>query len=45
MATMIKLDTDLEIAPAIIRGRVIDSNLVRFGGRNGDLEFMAPDPM
>ncbi len=32
------------VAPAIIRGRVIDTNLVEFGGRNGDLRFLAPDP-
>ena len=45
MATMVKLNQELEIAPAIIRGQVIETDLVRFGGRNGDLEFMAPDPM
>lgn len=45
MATMLKMDQELEVAPAIIRGQVIQSDLVRFGGRNGDLEFMAPDPM
>jgi hypothetical protein len=40
-----KVTVDLPIAPAIIRGKVIDSNLIEFGGRNGDLRFLAPDPM
>ena len=44
MATQIKFDQDLEVAPAIIRGKIITSDLMRFGGRNGDLEFLAPDP-
>ena len=35
----------LELAPAIIRGKMVESSLVRFGGRNGELEFLAPDPM
>ena len=35
----------VELAPAIIRGKAIESDLVRFGGRNGDLEFLAPDPL
>ena len=35
---------DAPIAPAVIRGRVIDTDLVEFGGRNGDLRFLAPDP-
>ncbi|HLY54569.1 MAG TPA: acyl-CoA reductase [Stellaceae bacterium] len=32
------------IAPLVIRGKVIDSDLVEFGGRGGDLAFLAPDP-
>ena len=45
MATVLQTNPNLEIAPAIIRGKVIDTDLVSFGGRNGDLEFLAPDPM
>ena len=45
MATSPKASEELEIAPAVIRGQVIETDLVRFGGRNGDLEFLAPDPM
>ncbi|WP_425230014.1 acyl-CoA reductase [Sphingomonas sp.] len=44
MATLFKMNEDLEVAPAIIRGKVITSDLMRFGGRGGDLEFLAPDP-
>ncbi|MDG2004225.1 MAG: acyl-CoA reductase [Novosphingobium sp.] len=32
------------VAPAVIRGQVITDNLVSFGGRNGELEFLSPDP-
>ncbi|MCB2073553.1 MAG: long-chain-fatty-acyl-CoA reductase [Novosphingobium sp.] len=32
------------ISPAVIRGQVIDSDLVEFGGRGGDISFLAPDP-
>lgn len=32
------------IAPAIIRGQVITDNLVSFGGRGGEMEFLSPDP-
>jgi hypothetical protein len=32
------------IVPSFIRGRLYDQNLVRFGGRGGDAEFLAPDP-
>jgi hypothetical protein len=32
------------IAPAVIRGQVITDNLVPFGGRGGDMEFLSPDP-
>jgi hypothetical protein len=33
------------IAPAVIRGQVIDQDLVAFGGRGGEMEFRSPDPM
>jgi hypothetical protein len=33
------------IAPSVIRGQVITDDLVSFGGRGGDIEFWAPDPM
>lgn len=33
------------IAPAVIRGKVITDNLVSFGGRGGQAEFLSPDPM
>lgn len=32
------------VAPAIIRGEIITDNLVSFGGRGGDMEFLSPDP-
>ncbi|TAL04265.1 MAG: long-chain-fatty-acyl-CoA reductase [Rhodospirillaceae bacterium] len=32
------------ISYAVIRGKVIDTDLVEFGGRGGDLAFQAPDP-
>ena len=33
------------VAPVIIRGKVIESDLVQFGGRGeGDFEFLSPDP-
>ncbi|MDB5724566.1 MAG: hypothetical protein JWQ16_1320 [Novosphingobium sp.] len=32
------------IAPAVIRGEVITDNLVSFGGRGGEMEFLSPDP-
>jgi hypothetical protein len=32
------------VAPAVIRGEVIDDNLVSFGGRGGEMEFLSPDP-
>lgn len=32
------------IAPAIIRGEIITDNLVSFGGRGGEMEFLSPDP-
>jgi hypothetical protein len=35
----------LPIAASVIRGKVIEDNLVEFGGRNGDLKFLAPDPL
>src|SRR5215218_6203654 len=32
------------ISYAVIRGRVIDTDLIEFGGRGGDITFLAPDP-
>jgi len=32
------------ISTAVIRGHIIDNDLVEFGGRGGDLAFLAPDP-
>jgi hypothetical protein len=32
------------ISYAVIRGKVIESDLIEFGGRGGDLTFLAPDP-
>jgi len=32
------------ISYAVLRGQVIESNLVEFGGRGGDIAFLAPDP-
>lgn len=42
--TTTKTVAKTEIAPAIIRGQIIDTDLIEFGGRNGDLKFRAPDP-
>lgn len=36
--------SDKPISYAVIRGEVIDSDLVEFGGRGSDLAFYAPDP-
>ena len=46
MATqaIIAHDTTIPRAPAIIRGELVDTDLIEFGGRNGDLRFLAPDP-
>jgi len=44
MALVLYTET-LPLAPAIIRGEVVSAGLVPFGGRNGDLQFAAPDPM
>ena len=33
------------VAPSVIRGQLIRENLVSFGGRGGEAEFLAPDPM
>jgi len=33
------------IAPSAIRGQLIAEDLVSFGGRGGDTQFLAPDPM
>lgn len=35
---------DFPVASMIIRGRIIEDDLVEFGGRGGDLAFCAPDP-
>ena len=32
------------ISYAVIRGEVIETDLVEFGGRGGDITFLAPDP-
>jgi hypothetical protein len=32
------------VAPAIIRGQIITDNLISFGGRGGEMEFLSPDP-
>jgi Acyl-CoA reductase (LuxC) len=32
------------ISYAVIRGQVIESDLIEFGGRGGDITFLAPDP-
>lgn len=32
------------ISYAVLRGKVIDTDLVEFGGRGGDITFLAPDP-
>lgn len=42
-AELVKLMTT-PIASLVIRGRVIETDLVEFGGRGGDLKFCAPDP-
>ncbi len=36
--------TQKPLCPAVIRGKVIDTDLVEFGGRGGDITFLAPDP-
>jgi hypothetical protein len=30
------------IAPAVVRGKIIDTGLIEYGGRGGDIRFMAP---
>jgi Acyl-CoA reductase (LuxC) len=32
------------VSYAVIRGEVIESDLIEFGGRGGDMTFLAPDP-
>ena len=32
------------ISYAVIRGKVIETDLIEFGGRGGDITFLAPDP-
>lgn len=36
---------DIPVSYAVLRGQVIDANLVEFGGRGGDSSFLAPDPL
>ena len=31
------------VAPLVARGEIIESDLVEYGGRNGDLRFLSPD--
>ena len=37
--------TNKPVSYAVIRGKVIDSDLIQFGGRGGDITFLAPDPL
>jgi hypothetical protein len=37
--------TSKPISYAVLRGKVIDTDLIEFGGRGGDLSFLAPDPL
>ena len=32
------------ISYAVLRGKVIETDLIEFGGRGGDITFLAPDP-
>ena len=32
------------ISYAVLRGHVVESDLIEFGGRGGDISFLAPDP-
>jgi len=32
------------VSYAVLRGKLIDSDLIEFGGRGGDITFLAPDP-
>lgn len=36
--------TQRPISYAVIRGQVVESDLIEFGGRGGDITFLAPDP-
>jgi hypothetical protein len=36
--------TDKPVAAMIVRGKVIQDQLIEFGGRGGDLVFLAPNP-
>jgi len=36
--------TERPVSHAIVRGEIIDGELIEFGGRGGDLVFSAPDP-
>jgi hypothetical protein len=37
--------TKQPISYAVIRGKIIDTDLIEFGGRGGDASFLAPDPL
>jgi hypothetical protein len=39
------MSTSKFIARSVIRGQFVTDNLVSFGGRDGEAEFLAPDPM
>ena len=32
------------ISYAVLRGEVVETDLIEFGGRGGDITFLAPDP-
>ena len=36
--------TSRPISYAVLRGQVIETDLIEFGGRGGDITFLAPDP-
>ena len=38
------MTTTRPISYAVLRGHVIESDLIEFGGRGGDITFLAPDP-
>ena len=36
--------TNRPISYAVLRGQVVETDLIEFGGRGGDISFLAPDP-
>ena len=38
------MTTNRPISYAVLRGHVVETDLVEFGGRGGDITFLAPDP-